>query len=227
MFSVRPYEPRDREAVRSICVDTVWLGAPAADAIPGPSVWAEFWTRYFVEREPEHTWIAADDDSGRVLGYLTATTDSRRFSSFLIGQAPHLAFSALARGGLWSHSHRRALVAMGRSWLLGELVTPTKIRQQFPAMFHLHVAADARGKGVASQLIEPFLATMERAGVRGVHVQTSSLNRAIARLLQRARFQLAARWAIRAWEHHCSARVELLTWILPIGTVCSAATPPR
>ena len=75
---VRGYGRSDRQAVRGICAATCWMGEDRPELIPDDWVWAEYWTRYFTDEEPRHTWVACEA-AGRVVGYLTGTADERRF----------------------------------------------------------------------------------------------------------------------------------------------------
>ena len=58
-FLIRPYRPDDRQAVRDICVATCWMGEYRPESIPDEWMWAEFWTRFFTDRQSQYlqTWV--------------------------------------------------------------------------------------------------------------------------------------------------------------------------
>ncbi len=76
---VRPYEARDRAAVRQICADTADAGQPVESFFPDREVFADLLTNYYTQFEPQSTFIA--DNDGEVVGYLTGCLDTKRFLS--------------------------------------------------------------------------------------------------------------------------------------------------
>jgi ribosomal protein S18 acetylase RimI-like enzyme len=65
-------------------------------------------------------------------------------------------------------------------YLVGAIDEPTgfddfiSAAQAFPAHLHVNLAPKFRSRGIGAQLIEAFVADAARAGVKGVHVVTSS-----------------------------------------------------
>jgi GNAT superfamily N-acetyltransferase len=57
---IRPYGAADRQAVRDICAATCWMGEYRPEMIPDDWVWAEYWTRYFTDREPQNSWVVCE-----------------------------------------------------------------------------------------------------------------------------------------------------------------------
>ena len=74
---IRPYEARDRSAVRQICCDTADRGNPVESILPERDMVADLMSRYYTDYEPQATWVAECD--GQVIGYLNGTVQTCRF----------------------------------------------------------------------------------------------------------------------------------------------------
>ena len=72
---VRPYEPRDRAAVRQIAWDTADNGEPVS-FFSDREVFADILTRYYTDFEPQSLWVV--DHAGQAVGYLSGCLDDRR-----------------------------------------------------------------------------------------------------------------------------------------------------
>ncbi|MDX9754519.1 MAG: GNAT family N-acetyltransferase [bacterium] len=72
---MRPYSPADRAAVRQICCDTGYTGSPIDPVFTDRDVFADFFTRYYTDYEPESCLVA--EDQGRIVGYLLGCTRYR------------------------------------------------------------------------------------------------------------------------------------------------------
>ena len=215
-YLVRKYRGRDRQAVRDICVATAWLGAPLQDDTADGWIWAEFWTRYFTDREPGCAWVVERCPDGSVVGYLTGTPDegrARRYVPFLL---PGIIGHVVRRRLLWTTASRRAILAMLGSIAGGELDLPPRAGRDFPATFHFNLLPEARGKGIGAQLFRGYIGEMRRMRVRGVHAQTLSTNEAVTRFLIRHGFRRIASHPLHAFAHVRREPIDLHTWVLPL-----------
>ena len=213
---VRRYRPDDRQAVRSICAATAWLGEPDPDRVPDGWLWAEFWTRYFTDREPRHTWVVEHFQTGRIVGYLSGTADVRRVDRYIPFLLPGVVLH-VARAGLMRRPRsRRAILNMLQSLIRGELELPSNVRRDFPAAFHFNLLPEARGQRLGTRLFEAFLDSMRRMGVRGIHAQAMSVNRVVAHFLSRQGFRRIGTSSLHAFRHIDPQPIELHTWVLPL-----------
>jgi GNAT superfamily N-acetyltransferase len=213
---VRPYSAGDRRALRETCVATAWLGAPAPEKIPDGLLWADLFTRYFTDREPEHIWVVEGTADLKISGYLTGTQDVGRVERYLLRSLPRLLARLATSAAVRDANKRNILRAMFGSLLKGELVPPLKVRAEFPARFQLSLGEEARGRGIGPLLLHPFLTRLSALGVRGVHTQTLSLNEAAFRFLRRGGFQLVASWPLSAFAETEARKIDLLTWVRPL-----------
>ena len=213
---IRPFRRSDRSAVREICIATAWLGRPAGRHIPDEWIWAEYWTRYFTDRQPQHAWVVERRADGRVVGYLTGTPDVRRFGRYVPFLLPGIVLRVIRKRLLRRPVSRRAILCLLRSLAAGEMRLPARVAQRYPAAFHMNLLPEARRRGLGARLFETFRDRMRCLGVGGIHAQTLSLNEPIQRFCRRAGFRLLAATALHAFRHTDPEPMHLLTWLLPL-----------
>jgi GNAT superfamily N-acetyltransferase len=199
------------------------MGAPSPERIVDGWIWAEFWTRYFTDREPQHTWVVEDTQGGQVVGYLTGTADAARVDRYVPFLLPGIVCRVVRKRLMRRAASRRAVVAMLRSLAAGELDVPPGIRREYPATFHFNLLPPARGRGLGMALYQTFAAKMRSLGVPGVHVQPLSVNEAVARFNRRAGFQLVQVRPTRAFAHAGEPPLAVCTWVsrLDDRSLCS------
>jgi ribosomal protein S18 acetylase RimI-like enzyme len=186
MISIRPYEPRDRAAVREICYDTADGGESGARFFPDREVLADLVTRYYTDFAPQTSWVAEQD--GHVVGYLTGCLDTRRSMRTTLWRiVPVTVLKALGRGLFWHPQFRRLVAVNGQDWLRGGGRRPVPL-DVYPAHLHINLRPEARGQQVGDQLVEKFFEQMRAAGVTGVHVGVSEANAGGRQFFQRLGF---------------------------------------
>jgi GNAT superfamily N-acetyltransferase len=216
-YCLRAYRLADRQTVRSICIATAWMGRPAPEYFGDGWLWAEIWTAYFTDHEPQHTWVVAHQPSNRIGGYLTGTVDARLPSRFLGLRLPWLALGALARGCLGRATQRKVLRGMFESHLRHEYEVSADLQREYPATCHLNLLPAARGLGLGTRLLELFIETMRARNVPGVHIQMLSENVAVARLSERLGFRLVRSRPLRAFAHVYRPPLAICTCVLGLG----------
>jgi len=220
-LAIRPLAPGDRQAVRDICIASAWMGEQSSGHIPDGWIWAEFWTRYFTDRERAHSWVAVRRNvpgggADAIVGYLTGAPDAAAADRYARRLIPGIALHVLAHGLLLRRGPRRALGAMLREMLSGQLDLPPGVARDYPATFHMNLLAEARGRGLGKRLFAEFRARMESLGCRGIHAQPLSINEPIRRLLGSLGFRQIASTPCRAFAHVEQQPIEIQTWVLPL-----------
>jgi RimJ/RimL family protein N-acetyltransferase len=173
---VRPYEPRDRAAVRHVCFETGLMGDPVADQWRDSESFADLFSSYYTDHEPESAQVVEIDDV--VEGYLLGCVDSSRASSVASLAARHV-----VRRGIAFRPGTAATV--WRS--VGDVVTDLARRRitlaaldfaddRWPAHLHIDLLAPARGTGAAGTLVTRWLDSLRAADVPGCHLQTMAEN---------------------------------------------------
>lgn len=171
MLTVRPYRAADRETVREIAVATGFMGESAAWYWRDARSFADVWTSYYTDLEPESTFVAEEEDS--VVGYLMGCVESKRAPSpqsaithQLIRR--QLLFRPGTAGFFW-----RAIWDTLRdpSVPSGELSDP-----RWPAHLHMNLLPAARGHGAGRRLMEAWLRRLRELGSPGCHLGTLAEN---------------------------------------------------
>ena len=184
--SVRPFERRDRAAVREICCDTADRGEPVERFFPDRELIADLVTGYYTDREPQSTWVA--EAGGRVVGYLTGSLDSARCERETgRAVAPRAVLRAVGRGVLWHRATWRLLRAFWMTWRAGGWPRRSPF-EEYPAHVHINVRAECRGRRVGHRLAERFFQQMEQAGLKGVHAHVRGDNASGRRFFERLGF---------------------------------------
>jgi ribosomal protein S18 acetylase RimI-like enzyme len=193
---VRPYRVGDRAAVLQIAADTGFFGAPVEAFLDDRRIMQDAFVVYYVDREPEHLWVAEAD--GSVVGYISGSTGDRRAAVGKARTAAVFAFRLLTfryRVGklTWRYFRRT-----GGAVVRGEY--PHADLKQYPAELHINLAEAARGLGLGKSLMNACLDQMVALGVPGIHLNTTSLNTAAIRMYEKFGFQLLGRKRTRLWE---------------------------
>jgi len=168
---VRPYRADDREPLREIACETGYMGEPAAWYWRDAPSFADVWTGYYTDREPESAFVAVEGDA--VVGYLVGCADTARAPS--------------AAGAIVRQMLRRQLVlrpgTAGFFWRSiwdtlrdgrvpsGELHDP-----RWPAHLHINLLPAARGHGAGRGLMTAWLGRLRQLGVPGCHLGTMAEN---------------------------------------------------
>ena len=211
-YHIRPFRRRDRQAVRDICVATNWMGRYRSDIAPDDWLWAEYWTRYFTDRQPRLSWVAVRPADGRVVGYLTGTADVREFDAY----APYLLGGIIwrvIRKRLISNARsRRPLLALARSAIKGEMAVPDSLLRQYPATWHFNLLPEARRRGLGTRMLTRFIDAARQAGAPGLHAQVINLNAASLASCRRAGLARLHSAPLTAFAHVESQPMQLQTW---------------
>lgn len=174
MTAVRPYLPSDRDAVRHICYQTGFMGEPVDWYWRDVESYADMWSAYYTDQEPESLFVAVDDTDG-VIGYVAGCVDTSVTPTPMKALAPHL-FKRLVlyRPGT-AGFFRRGMIdnLRDRNGQAGELRDP-----RWPSHLHINLLPEARGRGAGAALMQAELAHLRRAGSPGCHLSTLHENSA-------------------------------------------------
>jgi GNAT superfamily N-acetyltransferase len=171
---IRPYEPRDRAAVRQICSDTADAGQPIERFFPDREVFADLLTNFYTQFEPQSAFVA--DNAGEVVGYITGCLNTKRFMPVMTWRiAPAIVVKALLRGTLWHPQTVRLFRANIGLWLKNGYRTGPTL-DNYPAHLHVNLRQGFRGQRLGHRLVETFCDHARAAGVRGVHAGVSAEN---------------------------------------------------
>ena len=99
--TVRPYQVRDRQAVRRICADTGFLGNPIDPLFEDRELFADFLTAPYTDAEPENAFVL-ENAKGEILGFIMGSRSAKIHQAYLLRHICGWVWRAL-RGLLWTY----------------------------------------------------------------------------------------------------------------------------
>ncbi len=166
-LKIRPYSPNDRQAVRNICCDTGFMGDPIDPVYNDRDAFADFFTRYYTDCEPENAIVAEDD--GRVVGYLLGCfkvkSARNRQAWIIVTRTVPKIFGRLLTG-----KYTRASIKF-LSWFLFKAAGETPKSVPGAAHFHVNMYKEYRTGFAGRRLIFPFVNRAAERGFPGVYGQ--------------------------------------------------------
>lgn len=158
MANVRPYEERDREDVRRICLET--SGLPTENEKDRKFLFYMY-NDYYTEFEPESCFVLTDDNDV-AQGYVLC---AKSFDSY----AEIMAKFYLPR--ILQLSHKYSLMARYEMFLHG------LFKKKYPAHLHIDISPDFQGKGGGTALVTALKEHLRDNGVKGLMLSAGEGNR--------------------------------------------------
>lgn len=169
--TIRAYRPDDRDVVREICCRTAFRNRGAHVLLDDPALFADYWTGYYTEHEPESIRIAARGDE--VLGYLLGCRDSARYLRVMARRiVPGVAARLLWRGATLRyrdqpHAGEFFRWLFLRSW---REAPPVDV-ERYPAHYHVNLVTAGYRERLYTRLALAFLEQIEGEGITHLHGQ--------------------------------------------------------
>ncbi|MGH7813869.1 MAG: GNAT family N-acetyltransferase [Candidatus Binataceae bacterium] len=161
----------DRARIRMISCDTGIAGLPIELAWTAREVFADFWTIYYTDYEPESCFVA--ESGGQVVGYITGCLDTERFNRTMKSAiVPRILPKLVTTGAAFRPRNLRRMLALWRCFRRGELHEPDL--SAYPAHLHINLLDGYRGCGAGSRLMSTLLDYCRARGVAGIHLGSVS-----------------------------------------------------
>ena len=127
-MQIRPYEPRDRERMREICLATA---TPRVYEDAALRAWILLmYNDYYTEREPSTCFVAAND-ADEAVGYVISAPDYARYRLRFLPYLPRI----------WRCSHSAA-----RFWLFHQV--EGRFAREYPAHLHINILPEYQRLGL-------------------------------------------------------------------------------
>ena len=178
---VRGYRPEDRPAVRRICYQTGYMGDPPTWYWRDEESFADMWSSYYTDAEPESLFVA-EDGYGQVAGYLLGCVDSAlAWDPIRIGTRHAFGRLCIVRPGT-ARTMWRALGDTLASQLLRLPLAASEFDDpRWPSHLHINVLPHLRGTGAGRALMDAWLGRLRSMGSPGCFASTLAENgRAVA-----------------------------------------------
>lgn len=156
-MKIRPYEQKDREAVRYICLNC-----------DGPSTMPEntehfiltTYCDYYIEKEPDNCFVATDD-SDKAIGYIICTEDFDKFIEIFRNEY-------ITRIPEDDKQHRFYATASA--------VLQGKHKDEYPAHFHIDILPEYHRQGIGHKLTDTLKTHLKSKNVPGMMLCVSTVN---------------------------------------------------
>ncbi len=194
---VRPFQKDDRQAVFRIGGDTAFFGEPIEAYMEDRNAFLDAFYAYYTDIEPEHSWVACADNE--VVGFLTGCIDTRVYNRKIRDViVPRVIRNVLGGKYHFGKLSLKYLSGMAGGWLRREFTyVDIKI---YPAHLHINVDSKWRGYKLGRRLMEAYLEQLNKLGIPGVHLDTTSLNEIACRMYEKMGFMLLDSQPDRFWE---------------------------
>ncbi|MFZ5800515.1 MAG: GNAT family N-acetyltransferase [Candidatus Omnitrophota bacterium] len=169
---IRNFTPEDKEAVREICADTAFMGAPVEHFFTDRRAFVDLAISYYTDFEPQSLFVAQADKE--VVGYLAGCKDTRQYKRIFSQHIlPVVVVRLIFSPAILRIKNLRFFWAGVKSLLKGELRRPDCLKA-FPAHLHINIREGFRKQGIGLKLIERYLEYLKAEGVNGLHLYSFS-----------------------------------------------------
>ena len=205
----RLFEAADREAVRRICCETGFMGKPVDPLYSDREAFADFFTGYYTDYEPQHCLVAESND-GEVVGYILTAKDHqrhpRRQAWVVLRNLPRVLFKMIT--GQYGRSDFRFL-----GWLMLRGGKETPDAPKAAAHFHINILPEWRGEA-GRHLLVAFLRAIPKwdIGLMYGQMQIYSTRRS-ERMFEKFGFHLYDKRTVTKFERFGVSGVEVATLV--------------
>lgn len=158
---IRPYQNTDRATICRLCCATGFLGQDIGQIFQDRELFAELFTRAYLEHGPE--WVFVAEKNNQVIGYLLGSVQPR-FDLVLMQcglRTTTKMLLRLAQGRYASHPRSRRFIR----WLLTAGFWEQPRHPRHGAHLHMQVSREHQGRNVARKLWEAYEERIREAGV--------------------------------------------------------------
>ena len=211
-YTIRRYQASDREAVRTLCCETGFLGAPIDPVYEDRELFADFLTTYYTDHEPESSFVIEKD--GELRGYLLGSRKPLRNQFYSFYQNVCLFLRALLRYSRYNERSRRFIL-----WILmnGWREVPAAPRRT--PHFHINLLPEARKMSTTRALLSAYFSYLYRSGEKRVFGQIVTFeSRRGERMFERYGFKVMNRAEITKYKSFYPESVYLSTVIKNLET---------
>jgi ribosomal protein S18 acetylase RimI-like enzyme len=159
---IRGYTLDDKIAIQSLCCETGYLGKPVDALFQDRELFADLFTKAYLEHEPE--WGLVAEANGRVVGYLLGSV-ATNFDRLQIRSGFQTTVKMLLRlitGKYASHPRSKRFIR----WLLTSGFREQPKHPRNAAHLHFDLDQNYRGRGIGRRLWEEYERRLKAAGIK-------------------------------------------------------------
>ncbi len=166
---IRPYEAKDRDAVRYICLNS---DGPCDADEKGQHFLLTTYCDYYIEREGHNCFVFADENDNAV-GYILCAENFHAFREVFFSDFK----TRIAPERISEHK-----------WAEESIVLHEKYAADYPAHLHIDLLPDYQGKGIGTQLMQTLSDHLRNKKCRGVMLTVFKHNTGAVRFYERYGF---------------------------------------
>jgi hypothetical protein len=206
-FTVRQYQPADRDAVRDLCCATGFLGNPIDPVFEDRDLFASFLTDYYLECEPDSAFVLTVEDA--IKGYLIGCRFPQRYRRFSVYQSVSLAAKALWRYPGYRPESKRYL-----HWILFKAWCEVPEAPRHIGHFHINFLPEIKRIAVFRAVMETYFRFLRKEGVDRISAQMVTFgDRRTLPLFERYGFKVLNRTRVTKFERYSDQSIYLCTLI--------------
>ena len=205
----RTYQPSDRGAIRHICCETGFMGKPVDPLYSDRRAFADFFTGYYTDYEPQHCLVAENGD-GEVVGYILMAADHRKYpllQAWIVARnLPFILWNVVT--GRYGRSDFTFL-----GWLLRRAGKETPDAPKKAAHFHINILPEWRGEA-GRHLLVKFLRSIPKWNIGLMYGQMQMYDsRRSERMFEKFGFHLYDKREVTKFERFGVSGVQVATLV--------------
>jgi ribosomal protein S18 acetylase RimI-like enzyme len=171
-FSIRPYQPKDVDAVYEVCLKTGDAGQDATHLYKDPKALGHLYTGPYVTLEPSLAFVL--EDGIGVCGYVLGALDTKTFRERFVSEwlPPLQSMYPDPKGDEKTLTPDEQIYhEIHHPWL--EI---HKALEPYPSHLHIDLLPRAQGQGNGTHMMTTLLNVLREKGSRAVHLGTNPRN---------------------------------------------------
>lgn len=152
-MTIRPYEEKDKENVRFVCLNSE---GPCKSSKRGINFALAVYCDYYIENEPENCFVAADEND-RAIGYVICAEDFDKFKEIYINKY----YPRIKR---WEYRRRKSA--------LRSIIPHEKYKEEYPAHLHIDVLPEYQRMGLGHKMTDALLEHLKKKEIKGIMLTT-------------------------------------------------------
>ena len=154
---IRPYKEKDRDDVRYICLN---CDGPSDMSPEGEHFILTAYCDYYIEREKENCFVAADEDD-KAVGYILCAENFESFiHCFREEYIPRIPEDQTDHIG-----YAKASTAVQE-----------KYKNEYPAHLHIDIMPEYQRMGLGHKLMDTLLSHLKDKGIKGIVLSVADFN---------------------------------------------------
>jgi ribosomal protein S18 acetylase RimI-like enzyme len=188
---IRNITKQDRDMICQIAFETAFLGSSGATILDDKNLFFDVGILYFLLFEQRNSFVAVEN--GLIIGYILSTQKLLFFRYRIKGKTLKFFFY------LFLESFLQRI--------------PRASIKKYPGELHINLSEQARGKGIASLLMQKLMDAFAFDHVPGIQLNTTTENKAAIKLYERFGFSLYQKKPSYLWEKLCRHPVDNVTFV--------------